>query len=168
MGAFTWSLSDIPLGTEDNSVYETSSCIKTKKSFAWYRFFQSGYFLAWFLMILITTNHANHWVYLTNWGEALLTTYFVLANVTNICFQSEASEKTTNVLKKITSLFQHCSFSVSVTLTVAYWVLLRTELEKPRNWHTHGINMILVFVEVIITDIPVKMAHLLFAGLIYQ
>jgi len=89
MGAFTWSLSDIPLGTEDNSVYETSSCIKTKKSFAWYRFIQSGYFLAWFLMILITTNHANHWVYLTNWGEALLTTYFVLANVTNICFQSE-------------------------------------------------------------------------------
>jgi len=68
--------------------------------------------------------------------------------------QFSASEKTTNVLKKITSLFQHCSFSVSVTLTVAYWVLLRTELEKPRNWHTHGINMILVFVEVIITDIP--------------
>ena len=89
MGAFTWSLSDIPLGTEDNSVYETSSCFKTKKSFAWYRFIQSGYFLAWFLMILITTNHANHWVYLTNWGEALLTTYFVLANITNICFQTE-------------------------------------------------------------------------------
>ena len=88
----------------------------------------------------------------------------------------QVGEGKTNVLKKITSLFQHCSFSVSVTLTVAYWVLLRTELEKPRNWHTHGINMLLVFVDVIVTDIPgnslqeifrntvflVKMAHLMY------
>ena len=70
----------------------------------------------------------------------------------------KASEDISNVLKlcqKITNGVRAMAFDMSLTLSIAFWTLLRTDYDAV-SWHCHLVNSIAVTLDLIVCDHPGK------------
>ena len=57
------------------------------------------------------------------------------------------------------------AFDLALSLSLAYWLLLRTEWDA-FSWHCHLINSLAVVTDVVISDLPVEMAQCLWSAVL--
>ncbi|CBY23479.1 unnamed protein product [Oikopleura dioica] len=147
---------------QKNEIYHRSRLIRSQRKFLFYRAALSTYFLVWFITQNTAVELPKHYIYLTTWGETLLNIYFTSAFGLSIYFymcHEEVEKQQKGMIKIIMwicELFRIFSWDVGIMLSIAYWVLLRTDL-NPYSWHCHLINSISIIADLIITDTQVKL-----------
>ncbi|CAG5109653.1 Oidioi.mRNA.OKI2018_I69.chr2.g4168.t1.cds [Oikopleura dioica] len=147
---------------QKNETYHRSRLIRSTRKFLFYRAALSTYFLIWFITQNTAVELPKHYIYLTTWGETLLNIYFTSAFGLSIYFYifREEVERPQKGMVKITmwicELFRIFSWDVGIMLSLAYWILLRTDLNA-YSWHCHLINSVSIIVDLVVTDTQVKL-----------
>jgi len=142
-----------------NEHFHRSALVKSSRLFLFYRFSISSYFVTWFIAQASVEDLPKHFIYLTTWGESLLNAYFITAFAMSTylymnpeCVFDRLSGAV-YCLQCVSNFFRIIAFDMGISLSIAYWTLLRTE-DTAFSYHVHLCNAIAIILDIIMTDIP--------------
>ena len=155
----TTLINQIVLRNNRNEYFHRSHVLKSTRLFLFYRFWMSSYFVVWFVVQASVEEFPKHFIYLTTWGESLLNLYFITAFIMSsyLYWNPELVYDKLNgyvyALQWACNFLRIIAFDMGFSLSIAYWVLLRTE-DTVFSYHVHLVNSIAIIMDLIISDNP--------------
>lgn len=144
-----------------NDYFHQSGLLKSSRLFLFYRGWMSLYFVTWFIAQSAVEELPKHFIYLTTWGELLLNIYFSISFILSMYFywNREIVYDHLNgymyALQWFANFVRIIAFDMGLSLSIAYWTLLRTE-DTVFSWHVHLVNSIAIIIDLMICDHPGK------------
>lgn len=152
-------IDQIILRNNRNDYFHRSTILKSSRLFLFYRFWMSSYFIVWFIVQASLEELPKHFIYLTTWGESLLNLYFITSFVMSsyLYWNPESVYDQLNgyvyFLQWMSNFLRIIAFDMGFSLSIAYWLLLRTE-DTIFSWHVHLVNSIAIVMDLIVCDNP--------------